>query len=429
MFFQEEFFDDLFAEEDDFEDDYGTSLPGAEGNSLSRLTSIGQMNCALAGEGQDAASENAGPSSSSDTPTVTAALRLNWRNILRGGAAQAEQSNSAASSAPIPLRAELLRMLAQSSQSGQRKWACLVHNAVSVLDGAGFRGASSQHRANTGGRNSRKPTRNWDDEYVLRRQFHALIPAFDPRPGRNNVNQTTDLELPAKDVKAPSACPRRKRSVTSTTEGQKSPRLQLFLRGPNLNGHENAVVPLLNDQETIFSAVQRLLSCTTFVGKGDRARKIWEPSYTLLYKLADDSDGALSRSRTESSLNGGPVQECLDVLQKFYLLLEAKVSPCNFVSQKITQKLCQVLADPLLVCADALPSWCATLVYNYPCLFSLETRSMFLNATSFGTSRAIVWLQNRRDHVGDTPSCKRRTFSDAGGGASECRHHQHLQRG
>lgn len=37
--------------------------------------------------------------------------------------------------------------------------------------------------------------RSWDDEYVLKRQFTALIPAFDPRPGRTNINQTTDLEI------------------------------------------------------------------------------------------------------------------------------------------------------------------------------------------------------------------------------------------
>jgi len=30
---------------------------------------------------------------------------------------------------------------------------------------------------------------------VLRREFTALIPAFDPRPGRTNVNQTSDLEV------------------------------------------------------------------------------------------------------------------------------------------------------------------------------------------------------------------------------------------
>lgn len=35
--------------------------------------------------------------------------------------------------------------------------------------------------------------RSWDDEFVLKRQFSALIPAFDPRPGRTNVNQTTGI--------------------------------------------------------------------------------------------------------------------------------------------------------------------------------------------------------------------------------------------
>ena len=32
---------------------------------------------------------------------------------------------------------------------------------------------------------------------MLKRKFSALIPAFDPRPGRTNVNQTSDLEVPA----------------------------------------------------------------------------------------------------------------------------------------------------------------------------------------------------------------------------------------
>lgn len=42
--------------------------------------------------------------------------------------------------------------------------------------------------------------RTWDDDYVLKRQFSALVPAFDPRPGRTNVQQTTDLEIPAPGV-------------------------------------------------------------------------------------------------------------------------------------------------------------------------------------------------------------------------------------
>lgn len=48
---------------------------------------------------------------------------------------------------------------------------------------------SKDVRSNSGVRNYRKNARVWDDDFVLRRQFAALIPAFDPRPGRTNVNQ------------------------------------------------------------------------------------------------------------------------------------------------------------------------------------------------------------------------------------------------
>ena len=37
--------------------------------------------------------------------------------------------------------------------------------------------------------------KTWDEEHVIKRKFSALIPAFDPRPGRTNVNQTSDLDI------------------------------------------------------------------------------------------------------------------------------------------------------------------------------------------------------------------------------------------
>lgn len=39
--------------------------------------------------------------------------------------------------------------------------------------------------------------RTWDDEHVIKRQFSALVPAFDPRPGRTNIAQTQDIIIPA----------------------------------------------------------------------------------------------------------------------------------------------------------------------------------------------------------------------------------------
>lgn len=79
--------------------------------------------------------------------------------------------------------------------------------------------------------------RSWDDDYILRREFTALIPAFDPRPGRTNVNQTSDLEVIAPPnneidddldfyVEDSLAC-----NNQSSIQ-----RLKLTLKGPNLPG-------------------------------------------------------------------------------------------------------------------------------------------------------------------------------------------------
>ncbi|CAD5227639.1 unnamed protein product [Bursaphelenchus xylophilus] len=409
----EEFFEELFADDDEeCDDEYGTSLPGTEGSTLERLASMAPFPVSSdfvdrLRRQAEPATETAGPSTtpqnSSSSSSVNAPLRINWRNLLRGSSSESAASNSTPSSskfAAIPLRSELVRLLAESSGSD----GGLQHDVVlSMLDAAGLRSLSgNQHRSNTGGRNTRKPTRNWDDEYVLRRQFHALIPAFDPRPGRNNVNQTSDMELPPKDVKCPKVKDlNRKRSYNETKE---TASLELFLRGPNINGVDNATISLEDGEESMFSAVQRLLNLTNYAAKTDRSRKIWEPSYIIMYQnvLPEEIPQKIQATEPQdlddlTSEKNVVVKQCLDTLQAFHELAEDHASTDSFVSQKLTQKLSQELTDPLVVSAKALPSWCEMLVYKYPCLFTLETRSMFMNATAFGTSRAIVWLQNRRD--------------------------------
>lgn len=82
--------------------------------------------------------------------------------------------------------------------------------------------------------------RSWDDDYVLRREFTALIPAFDPRPGRTNVNQTSDLEViaPPEDENDECSVIKIKHDVDSSTINNQTllPKLKLTLKGPNLPG-------------------------------------------------------------------------------------------------------------------------------------------------------------------------------------------------
>lgn len=39
--------------------------------------------------------------------------------------------------------------------------------------------------------------RSMDEDYILKQAFSALVPAFDPRPGRTNVPQIQDFHVPA----------------------------------------------------------------------------------------------------------------------------------------------------------------------------------------------------------------------------------------
>ena len=43
-----------------------------------------------------------------------------------------------------------------------------------------------------------------EDDFVIKQAFTALVPAFDPRPGRTNVPQIQDFEVPPPGSEGPS---------------------------------------------------------------------------------------------------------------------------------------------------------------------------------------------------------------------------------
>ncbi|KAI5744744.1 hypothetical protein M8J76_004851 [Diaphorina citri] len=273
--------------------------------------------------------------------------------------------------------------------------------------------------------------RSWDDEYVLKRQFSALIPAFDPRPGRTNVNQTTDVE-----VTPPPEDPQQEISNTieeaMITPGHSS-RLALSLRAPNIPGVQDVEIELSNANWTIFHAVQELIQRIDFgVGtRQEKLRRIWEPTYTVIYKDAyggEERLGSLSPSAppllahrgsvvsplTPTSSTACSVEDVLQLLRHLFVintcsdetqspligaldLDETVLGTEEFTSKKMTNKLVQQIQDPLVLASGALPPWCEELNTSCPFLFPFETRQLYFNCTSFGASRSIVWLQTQRD--------------------------------
>lgn len=118
----------------------------------------------------------------------------------------------------------------------------------------------------------------WDDDLVLKCQHAALVPAFDPRPGRTNVQQTQDIEIPTPDA------------LQTIHSNSVSSNMMLYLRGSPSMGGKEVEVPLDNPHATVFSYVQSLvLHGATGPNKNDRLRRVWEPNFTIVYKSRKES--------------------------------------------------------------------------------------------------------------------------------------------
>jgi len=280
-------------------------------------------------------------------------------------------------------------------------------------------------------RNTLGKRKAWDDEHVIKRKFSALIPAFDPRPGRTNVNQTTDLEVPT-----PGSC--KAADPVNSTPSSSQPRLQLTLRGPNLPGIPDVDVELTDPDWSIFRAVQYITQEANLGSKADKMRRIWEPTYIVVYReyrdggREDSERPSSSMSRRGSALPQLPIMaptqcsmdEVLQLIRQLYSNLRKDrtildnswldmeqhcpeidqqnkesggLTKETFLSKKITNKIVTQIQDPLVLSSNALPDWCEELTYGSPFLFPFETRQLFFHCTAFGSSRSIVWIQQQRE--------------------------------
>ncbi|RUS87649.1 hypothetical protein EGW08_004572 [Elysia chlorotica] len=263
--------------------------------------------------------------------------------------------------------------------------------------------------------------RTWDDEYVLKRQFSALIPAFDPRPGRTNVNQTQDFDIPA-----PGSLENRSAESQAIAA---QPKLRLTLKAPCLPGMNDEEVVLTDSNACIFKFIQELLAKGQPQGRAERMKRIWEPTYSVQYREAKEDElsqkdsYSITKSLTgissladidsarTSELAGCSMESVLQLLQRLYSIMEQSnpsikndceeihlnIPADEFISKKLTNKITQQIQDPLVLASGALPDWCEHLTRWCPMLFPFETRQLYFSCTAYGTSRSIVWLQNKRD--------------------------------
>ena len=354
-------------------------------------------------------------------------------------------------------------MLAPTAGERQQRWRQMLEDEIGSYADSGCARAIriGANRAQLAGIGA-----GWNDDFVLRQQFGALIPAFDPRPGRTNVNQTQELEL-TDEVEFNTYQQRKGSILTERPKSQaqqdencgRAENIRLFLKKKSVkssvkppptaastvaegNGgieEEEELIELKDGAVSVFNYVQELLlsqNANNGNGKagGDAvsihqfanmsSQQIWDITFTLVYEILKTDDAspneeegneeadsiANKKEEDKDTLGNVPplVGQALELIRLLHSMCQTQNVRTNnlpsvpvdiFFSSKLTQKLQQELTDPLVVSARTMPRWCGNLVYNFPCLFSVDTRLMYLNTTAFGTSRAIGYLQGKRDQL------------------------------
>jgi hypothetical protein len=286
------------------------------------------------------------------------------------------------------------------------------------------------------------------DEFVLKCQFSALIPAFDPRPGKNNINQIQDISVPqilptnslGKNTEANAL---NSEVLEKNSDAKpKQPKVDLYLKiqthNSTFNQFENNLefirneIKLTNKNATIFQYIQNLIELNPKDEHNvspntlhyDKMKTVWDMNYSLIYRespnnndsdlnesLSDQTEEATARFLNNqlldiNSCNVEQVLKLLTILRKLIKDSRDEKRPNNsdvgdtkkgFISEKINNKLIQQLQDPLVLASRSLPEWCRSLLHSYKFLFPFETRQLYFTTTAFGVSRSIVWLQNKRD--------------------------------
>jgi E3 ubiquitin-protein ligase HECTD1 len=135
----------------------------------------------------------------------------------------------------------------------------------------------------------------------------------------------------------------------------------------------------------------------------------------VLYSRSGSSSVAGTTLSPSTPVPGTPsvsnctVEDVLQLLRHLFVITTGResdlnlldngleITPDQFTSKKITNKLLQQIQDPLVLSSSSLPAWCEELNHSCPFLFPFETRHLYFNCTAFGASRSIVWLQTQRD--------------------------------
>uniref|UniRef100_H2Z0Z9 E3 ubiquitin-protein ligase n=1 Tax=Ciona savignyi TaxID=51511 RepID=H2Z0Z9_CIOSA len=248
---------------------------------------------------------------------------------------------------------------------------------------------NGNHDSETGFSNKSSNSTSWDDDHVIKRNFPALIPAFDPRPGRLNLPQTVDLTIPAPGTDS--------KASTKALAPDQPRKVYFYLKGTNMAG-EAVQIPLEKGR-TMLDCVQQLVLNPCSSTKSSNLRKLWEAQYTIVYSETELDTNKVRLhliTLTSSTICTKEVHDLLELLrclQQNYCY-DAGLTADDLLCKKLSTKLYQQIEDVVCLACHALPEWCNGMMKRYPFLFNFDVRNKFFSSTAFGPARSVVWMQN-----------------------------------
>lgn len=162
----------------------------------------------------------------------------------------------------------------------------------------------------------------------------------------------------------------------------------------SIDGH---IIPI---DTTIYGAIYQAIQSKNLTSKVD-PHDIWSSPHTVSFqrvKVPETRELSSVKSPLEGSFepleaSTASILKLLKILFTFNQHVESgTLAESNleiFMNWKLTVKLNRQLEEPLIIASGTLPNWSIILTRDYPFLFPLETRMLFLQSTSFGYSRLI----------------------------------------
>merc|ERR1712173_347728 len=96
--------------------------------------------------------------------------------------------------------------------------------------------------------------------------------------------------------------------------------------GPNMPGVSDVEIDLTNLDSSIFKAVQQCIQVSSIGNKGDKIRRIWEPTYVIVHKEVKEKSptGSETNDSSSSNLHHCSMDEVLQLLRQLFIVTTKK---------------------------------------------------------------------------------------------------------